>query len=40
MVAGQVTFWSTDGAPHTYTGHFGRISEAIVPPAGLLAATR
>ncbi|MEU5425814.1 deoxycytidine deaminase [Streptomyces olivoreticuli] len=40
MVAGQVTFWSADGAPHAYAGHFGRISEAVVPPAGLLAATR
>ncbi|MEU3356089.1 deoxycytidine deaminase [Streptomyces sp. NPDC037389] len=40
MVTGQVTFWSTVGVHLPYGGHFGRISEATVPPAGLLAAVR
>lgn len=37
MVAGQVTFWATVGANRPYNGHFGRINEATVPPAGLFA---
>ncbi|PZG09157.1 dCTP deaminase [Nonomuraea aridisoli] len=37
MVAGQVTFWASVGAVPPYEGHFGRISEATVGPAGLLA---
>jgi dCTP deaminase len=37
MRAGQVTFWTTVGAALAYTGRFGRLSEATVPPAGLLA---
>jgi dCTP deaminase len=37
MVAGQVTFWATIGAHRRYDGHFGRLNEATVPPAGLLA---
>ncbi|WP_445517252.1 dCTP deaminase [Streptomyces sp. NEAU-174] len=39
MCAGQVTFWTTVGDTLAYTGRFGRLSEATVPPAGLLAAT-
>jgi dCTP deaminase len=40
MVAGQVTFWATVGARRAYTGHFGRIDEATLPPDGLLARAR
>jgi dCTP deaminase len=39
MCVGQVTFWTTVGDALAYTGRFGRLSEATVPPAGLLAAT-
>lgn len=39
MLAGQVMFWSTVGEALAYTGRFGRLSEATVPPPGLLAAT-
>lgn len=40
MAAGQVTFWTTIGASRAYAGRFGRINEATVPPAGLLASAR
>ncbi|MEV8479375.1 deoxycytidine deaminase [Streptomyces sp. NPDC051173] len=40
MVAGQVSFWAAVGTRFPYGGRFGRISEATVPPAGLLAASR
>ncbi|MGR6998327.1 dCTP deaminase [Yinghuangia aomiensis] len=39
MTAGQVTFWSTVGASLAYAGCFGRVSEPVVGPPGLLAAT-
>ncbi|MGR6998864.1 dCTP deaminase [Yinghuangia aomiensis] len=37
MPAGQVTFWTAVGEPLAYTGRFGRLCEATVPPAGVLA---
>ncbi|MFI9772480.1 dCTP deaminase domain-containing protein [Streptomyces sp. NPDC052415] len=40
MTAGQVTFWSAVGSPLAYTGRFGRLNEATLPPPGLLAAAR
>ncbi|MFF4409524.1 deoxycytidine deaminase [Streptomyces sp. NPDC001404] len=36
MITGQVTFWRTVGALRPYTGHFGVLNEATVPPADLL----
>jgi dCTP deaminase len=40
MCAGQVTFWTAVGEALAYTGRFGRLSEATLPPAGLLAPRR
>ncbi|GAA4782290.1 dCTP deaminase [Streptomyces ziwulingensis] len=40
MTAGQVTFWSTVGAPLSYAGRFGRIDEATIGPPGLLVGAR
>ncbi|MGW2984147.1 dCTP deaminase [Streptomyces goshikiensis] len=37
MLAGQVSFWAATEGRHPYTGRFGRIDEATVPPPGLLA---
>ncbi|WP_406834893.1 dCTP deaminase domain-containing protein [Streptomyces sp. AHU1] len=40
MPAGQVTFWSTAGDALAYRGRFGRLSDATLPSAGLLAPAR
>ncbi|GAA0270246.1 deoxycytidine triphosphate deaminase [Streptomyces polychromogenes] len=37
MVIGQVSFWTATSGRLPYTGRFGRIDEATVPPPGLLA---
>ncbi|MFD5423811.1 deoxycytidine deaminase [Streptomyces sp. NPDC127069] len=39
MVIGQVSFWAATSGRLPYTGRFGRINEATVPPPGLLAPT-
>ncbi|GAA3233221.1 deoxycytidine triphosphate deaminase [Streptomyces filipinensis] len=36
-VIGQVSFWAATSGRLPYTGRFGRIDEATVPPPGLLA---
>lgn len=38
MKAGQVSFWTIQGAQRLYNGHFGGIDVATTPPPGLLTA--
>jgi dCTP deaminase len=40
MVIGQVSFWTTVGALVPYTGRFGRIDQATVPPPPHLTGER
>ncbi len=38
MKAGQVSFWTIEGAQRLYNGYFGGIDVATTPPPGLLTA--